>query len=92
MNKKKTENRPVNYMMVLAGIALIYLAVKMLRDVEQVDSLFLGIAIAVAFALIGAWLLLTELRVYLRSRKAQPETGEEALPETGEAAPQEDET
>ena len=89
MNKKKTENRPVNYMMVLAGIALIYLAVKMLRDVEQVDSLFLGIAIAVAFALIGAWLLLTELRAYLRTRNAEQNGKEEALPDG--TAEQEDE-
>ena len=90
MNKKKTENRPVNYMMVLAGIALIYLAVKMLRDVEQVDSLFLGVAIAVVFVLIGAWLLLTELRAYLRTHNAEQNGKEEALPDG--TAEQEDET
>lgn len=96
----KKQTGKVNYVWVLAGGYLVYLAVKVLKVVADgnSDAPMITIPFAIAYALLGAWLLRREWKAYRYGAEhkddptswnddevlpAEAETAEE-LPETTE--------
>ena len=66
MKKEKKRNGRVNYVWVLAGGYLLYLAFQLFRNVAAgtSDQPPVGIAGGLAFTAIGGWLLWREWRAY----------------------------
>ena len=92
MGEKNTPRKPrtrTNYVCVLGGGYLVYLAWRLFSDVRsgKPDGAAVGIVAGVAFAIIGGWLLWQEWKVYryAQAHKDDPETW--ALEETEEEEP-----
>ena len=91
MKHEKKQTGKVNYIWVLAGGYLVYLAIQIFKTVFAGDSDVpaVGIAGGVAFVAIGAWLMLREWRAYRygMAHKDDPETWSDD-PELPEECPQ----
>ena len=90
MNNEKKQTGRVNYVRVLAGGYLVYLAWQLFKGVFSGESVLAGVCGGVLFAAVGAWLLYREWKAYKfgAEHMDDPETWNDDPPE--ESALEED--